>query len=107
MGGKCQGWGEYTWTSGSYYKGEWRDGKKHGHGTYTFANGDIHEGEWENGEATGHGKRTGLADGSILEGRWKDSQFEGLGRLDRSGETYVGQIFMRVVNFERREIVFE
>ena len=49
--GDCNnGYGTYTWSDGSKYVGEHKDGKGHGQGTYTYADGTIKKGIWKNGE---------------------------------------------------------
>ena len=40
----------HTYTNGSKYVGEWKDGKRHGQGTLTHANGDIQSGYFSKGK---------------------------------------------------------
>ena len=69
-GGKCHGYGTYTWASGTKYVGEWKNYKKHGNGTYTMADGQKYVGEWKNGNKHGQGTFTN-ADGTIYHsGEW-------------------------------------
>ena len=50
ISGDCDnGYGTYTWPSGSKYVGQWKDNMFHGQVTYTFANGTIQKGQWIDG----------------------------------------------------------
>ena len=42
--------GDYTWSNGDKYVGEWRDGKYYGQGAFTFADGRVLEGTFKDGE---------------------------------------------------------
>lgn len=44
------GTGEYTFSTGTKYVGEWRDGMFHGKGVMHFPNGTQYEATWENGK---------------------------------------------------------
>ena len=45
--GNCvNGKGTYTYTNGSRYVGEFKDGKKHGQGTFTYVDGKTRTGSW-------------------------------------------------------------
>ena len=47
--GNCvNGQGTLTFSDGSKYVGEFKEGKSHGQGTRTWSNGKIEEGIWEN-----------------------------------------------------------
>ena len=47
--GNCtNGQGTYTYTNGSKYVGELKDGKRNGQGTYSFAKGTVDKGIWKN-----------------------------------------------------------
>ena len=49
-GGKCHGYGTFTYADGSKYVGEWKNNNRHGQGTKTLADGTIsHSGEWVKG----------------------------------------------------------
>jgi hypothetical protein len=49
--GDCSnGYGTFTWSDGSKYVGEHKDGKQHGHGTLTYADGRVEKGIWKNGQ---------------------------------------------------------
>ena len=45
--GKPNGWGKFTYPSGSMHEGEYKEGKYHGHGTFTFAEGKKVVGEFK------------------------------------------------------------
>ena len=76
----CQGsvsrwtncFGTTTFTSGSKYVGEFRDGKADGQGTATYANGDKFVGEWRGDLRNGQGIEY-RTNGTInRSGRWAD-----------------------------------
>ena len=52
------GIGQYIWSDGSNYKGEWLDGALHGYGIYHFQDGSIYTGSWENNSMNGFGEFT-------------------------------------------------
>ena len=81
--GNCyNGKGTYTWSDGSKYVGEFKDGKKHGQGTFTWGSGkskgDKYVGEWRHEEITGYGTVT-FASGNKYVGEVKDSKPHGQG----------------------------
>ena len=67
--------GTYTYTSGNYYIGEFRDGKFNGQGTFTYANGNKYIGEFKDDEFNGQGTYT-YASGHVKKGIWKDDEFQ-------------------------------
>jgi len=46
---KKHGYGEFEWKDGRKYKGNWAYGKQHGKGVYVSANGQEKDGEWYEG----------------------------------------------------------
>ena len=82
--GKKHGTGTQTWGRGSWegdrYEGQWKDGKRHGTGTYTEANGDTYEGQYKDGKRHGTGTYT-WANGDKYEGQWQDDKMHGTGSL--------------------------
>ncbi len=44
------GEGEFTWTDGRRYLGEYLDDKKHGYGIFEWPDGKKYKGYWENGK---------------------------------------------------------
>ena len=42
--------GTRTYSNGSKYVGEFRDGRRHGQGTYTLPSGNKYVGEYKNGK---------------------------------------------------------
>jgi len=76
--GDCtNGQGTLTWSDGSKYVGEWKDGKHHGQGTLTFASGefagDKYVGEFIDGKRHGQGTYT-QADGTVDKGIWESGE---------------------------------
>lgn len=75
--GKQNGQGTYTWLDGKKYVGEWRDSKCHGQGTYTWSNGEKHVGEFKDGKRHGQGIEY-RANGTILQsGIWENDVYVG------------------------------
>jgi hypothetical protein len=69
-----------TYSDGSRYEGDWKDGKEHGRGVLVFVNGDRYEGEFRDGKPHGRGVYV-TADGDRYEGEWKDGERTGRGVL--------------------------
>lgn len=44
------GFGEYRWTDGRIYSGEYREDKKHGYGIYKWVDGREYQGNWALGK---------------------------------------------------------
>ena len=42
--GVCEGKGEYTWSNGDKYVGDWKNNKKNGYGKYMKKDGTMFEG---------------------------------------------------------------
>ena len=68
----------YTYSNGSKYTGDWKNGKFHGKGHYTFGEGsfigDIYDGQFRQGEFEGKGIYT-WSDERKYDGTWKGSDF--------------------------------
>ena len=67
--------GEYTYSSGDKYIGNWKDNLAHGQGTYIWVTGEQYVGEWENDQFNGLGTYT-FSDGTSEEGIWEDGDFQ-------------------------------
>lgn len=74
---KVTGVGRYTWSGGSYYEGEWKDGKPEGLGTKVWGENEFYEGEWKNGKM--HFGVYKWPDGAYYEGQWREGLHEGYG----------------------------
>jgi hypothetical protein len=82
--GKIPTWnmcvGGATWSDGSKYFGEFKEGKRNGQGTHTYANGDKYIGEYKNDTCDGQGTLT-YANGDKYVGefqrckRWGNGTF--------------------------------
>ena len=93
--------GNYTYASGNFYVGEWKDGKWNGKGTLTFASEEKEEelttvsssyvGEFKEGKR--HGKGTYIYNnGDKYVGEFKDNKRHGHGTYHHtSGNKYVGE----------------
>ena len=87
--GKYHGNGTFTFVGGSSYVGEFKDNKKHGNGTFAYSNGSSYVGEFKNGKYNGKGTTT-LADGTIFIGEFKDNEMNGQGTLWVEGRVISG-----------------
>jgi len=74
--------GNFNYTNGDKYVGEWKDDKQHGQGTYTFGPGefygDVYVGEYKDGMYHGQGTYT-FASGDKYVGEFKDNLWHGQG----------------------------
>ena len=89
--------GQYTWTDGDKWIGEWKDGEINGEGTYFYADGSITVGEWKDGEINGQaiqtwGDKSEWA-GDRYAGEWKDGEMHGQGRYTYADGTIKEGIF--------------
>ncbi|MCS5624183.1 MAG: hypothetical protein NZ735_09505 [Candidatus Marinimicrobia bacterium] len=57
-----------TYKDGSYYKGQWKDGKRDGHGKY-YKNGEFYEGNWKNDKFDGYGVLS-IGGNVVYQGLW-------------------------------------
>ncbi len=67
--GKYHGFGKLSWPDGSYYEGEWINGLYHGKGIYYYNNKDKYIGEFKNGKKDGNGTYI-YSNGQELIGTW-------------------------------------
>ena len=82
--------GTKTYSDGSKYIGEIKEGLPNGRGTYTTSDGRKYVGEWKNGKTDGQGTST-LPDGSEYVGEFKDGKMNGKGTwVGADGKKYVG-----------------
>ena len=89
--GKRHGRGTYTWPDGTRYEGDWHEGRKHGRGTYTWADGTRHVGELRNDKFHGRGTRT-WPNGNRHEGDWHEDRRHGHGTFTwADGARHVGE----------------
>ena len=89
--GKYNGQGTLTTANGDKYVGEWRDGKHHGYGTLIYSDGTNYVGEWRDGKHHGYGTYA-YADGNKYAGNHKDGLYFGQGTLTlANGDKYVGE----------------
>ncbi|MBR2024396.1 MAG: hypothetical protein IKA02_01160, partial [Clostridia bacterium] len=87
--GKRNGYGVYTWNSGSRYQGEWVDDVRLGYGRFFWTDGGRYEGMWKNDKMNGMGVYYG-ANGSYYAGEWKDDN-KYRGKQFYSWGTYEGE----------------
>ncbi|XP_073277945.1 phosphatidylinositol 4-phosphate 5-kinase 9-like [Primulina huaijiensis] len=73
-----EGSGNYAWSDGCKYEGEWRCGMRHGYGKLQWSSGAIYEGEFSGGYM--HGTGTYIkSDNTTYKGRWRLNLKHGLG----------------------------
>jgi len=89
--GKKDGQGTYTMPRGNKYVGEFKDDSFNGQGTYTFTNGSTYVGEFKNDAFNGQGTAT-YANGSKYVGEFKNDMANGQGTFTAvNGTMTVGQ----------------
>lgn len=76
---------------GTWYEGDWLDGKKHVEGTLDYGGGKTYVGHRRSDVKHGKGTMT-YADGNVYQGDWCEGKKEGEGRMDykSTNSFYVG-----------------
>ena len=88
---KYNGLGTYTFKSGAYYKGEFKDGLFNGYGTFVGEQGSIYKGQFENGLQTGIGTLL-IINGARYEGSFVNGSLNGQGAYSTlDGQSYFGE----------------
>ena len=64
-----EGKGNFTWSDGRRYFGDYWNDKKHGHGIFEWTDNRKYEGTWVDGKQHGRGVYT-TAEGTF-EGEWR------------------------------------
>jgi hypothetical protein len=83
------GKGEYNWSNGDKYIGEWSV-TRNGKGIMYYANGDKYDGEWRSDKKSLQGTYT-WHNGDVYTGEWARDTMNGEGTmLYKSGEKYIG-----------------
>ena len=80
--------GTIRWADGSWYEGEFRNGKIDGNGTFHWANGDSYTGSFLNGKKHGQGTYTWAI--GHYEGSFANDRMNGNGNLFSLGISYKG-----------------
>ncbi|KAK4784774.1 hypothetical protein SAY86_019142 [Trapa natans] len=84
------GKGKYTWLGGTYFEGDWEDGKMHGKGQLVWPSGARYDGDISGGYLHGFGTFTGV-DGSVYIGAWRMGVLHGIGRKEyHNSDIYEG-----------------
>lgn len=90
LGNVPEGPGNYVWSDGCKYEGEWRCGMRHGYGKLQWPSGAFYEGEFSGGYMHGTGTYT-RHDKMIYKGRWRLSLKHGLGyQMYPNGDVFEG-----------------
>ena len=69
------GKGKMTWSNGTFYEGDFKNGKMEGFGSRTFENGDSYEGEWMEDMRHGNGVYHIANDKKDLSGKFEYDQY--------------------------------
>ena len=89
-----EGKGEYRWSNGNRYNGEYYKDKPHGSGLYSTIHGHNYVGDFANGRFQGFGKftfGTGNQTGDSYEGDFFKGEFHGNGTyFYANGDRFVG-----------------
>lgn len=109
------GYGEYSWSNGSLYKGQFVNGlreghgyyhnakdekfvgsfkkdKKNGYGEFRWASGNVYKGNYKDDLRDGYGEVL-WSDGSFYKGEWKQGLQHGIGELYLPGQSIVRGVF--------------
>jgi hypothetical protein len=70
------GYGRCSWSDGTTYAGEWKDGNMHGNGFLHFCTGDLYIGSLQVNASHGVGVLL-QTNGTVSSGIWKDGKFLG------------------------------
>lgn len=83
--------GEFSFSDGWKYVGEFKDGKRNGQGTELSPTGIKYVGEYSNDKRNGHGTVT-FPNGENYVGDFKDDRASGQGTFtSRNGDKYIGE----------------
>ncbi len=90
--GEIHGNGEYIYTNGDIFVGEWKQGKKH-RGEYKYQAGHRYKGDWEKDKPHGIGTLYfGERNGDNYAGEWKNGGYHGFGIFEfKNGDEYFGR----------------
>lgn len=70
---KAEGRGVAIYPKGGRYVGEFLNGVRQGEGTYYYPNGDVYRGQWEHGKRNGEGTLS-IASGGSRKGVWNNGE---------------------------------
>lgn len=79
--GHFEGFGQYLYSDGSEYTGNWIDGVRSGTGTFVWPNGETYTGSWSEHKRNGRGKYE-WPDGRSFEGDYVDDLRTGHGFME-------------------------
>ena len=71
--------GNYKFSNGDYYEGEWQNNKINGQGIYKYVNGNQYIGKYKNNKRNGHGAFTWVKPSEKYVGEWKNDKRNGQG----------------------------
>lgn len=73
--GKFHGKGKFNWTDGSSYEGEYEHGKKEGQGSFVYPSKKVYRGRWHNGKQEGEGTLLDSDENSLKSGTWSQGKY--------------------------------
>lgn len=77
VSGNCSdGFGQYNFSNGGVYTGNFVGGQINGYGTYVYPDGDKYTGNWKSSKRDGYGT-TYYKDGRVESGNWSSDAFLG------------------------------
>ncbi|MEY8848304.1 hypothetical protein AB9K26_05795 [Psychroserpens sp. XS_ASV72] len=92
--GNCtDGYGTYTFESGTQLEGFFKNGKLNGYAQYTYANGDTFSGNFHEGKRDGYGIYHWKQNNLYYYGHWKDTKQHGYGYFVKNGSTVEAGIY--------------
>lgn len=93
--------GRNTYSDGSIYEGDVKNGLRDGFGTQSYANGSYYRGQFKNDKREGYGEYQDLRKGNIYYGTYYQGKRHGRGKLLMKGEfEYNGTFDMGVMHGE-------
>jgi len=78
--GLPHGYGEQSWPDGSYYEGDFSEGFRHGKGAQLLDNGDQYIGTFKRGLMNGMGTYI-WANGTVYKGEYQNDKLQGFGSI--------------------------
>lgn len=92
MHGLLHGKGQFNWTDGTVYRGEFKNNEITGVGRYQWPDQSTYDGQVKNGLRHGQGKYINAKEGVEYQGEWLDGMRHGQGTLTyKNGSVYEGE----------------
>lgn len=97
--GDCEnGYGEYKYSGGNVYKGNFKDQLRNGYGEFKWADGSVYKGNFKDDKFNGYGENK-YAKGGIYKGNWEGGSMNGKGTyINKKGCKFYGEWVDRGLN---------